>query len=373
MFKVLNVVMGVLAVIICLGAIGIIVYSSLRPSMGGSVPPEEATLSGEEGDVSGNDLATATIDPNATPGSTATPSAVADDHVHNYIEKTEKEPDCLDAGRKEFLCACGAFYYEEIAALGHIEGEWQIKTAATDTQTGLRVKECIYCDIILASDVIPVGGDGDDNDDNDSNGSDSDEPHVHDFVATIESSPSCTVAGIRRYVCSCGSFYRENIPAIGHIVSDWTVTTAASTTGTGLRQRLCSVCRSVIDSQVIPVSSGSAAPSGSPRASGATIVPNPSATVTPGTSPTPSATPTPHSHSFSYYVYKSPTCIASGIETGNCICGAEDSRPIPADPTRHRYVATIVKPTATAEGYTRFRCSICGDSYVDDEVPATGN
>ena len=37
----------------------------------------------------------------------------------------------------------------------------------------------------------------------------------------------------------------------------------------------------------------------------------------------------------------------------------------------HSYEALITEPTCTAEGYTTYICSVCGDSYVDAYVPAT--
>ena len=45
--------------------------------------------------------------------------------------------------------------------------------------------------------------------------------------------------------------------------------------------------------------------------------------------------------------------------------------PLPETPHCHAYEALITPPTATKEGYTTFTCS-CGDSYVDNYVPAVG-
>ncbi len=39
---------------------------------------------------------------------------------------------------------------------------------------------------------------------------------------------------------------------------------------------------------------------------------------------------------------------------------------------KHSYKTTVVKPTCTEDGYTLHTCS-CGDSYTDNEVPATGH
>ena len=39
----------------------------------------------------------------------------------------------------------------------------------------------------------------------------------------------------------------------------------------------------------------------------------------------------------------------------------------------HDYQAEVTAPTCTAEGYTTYTCTQCGDSYVSDNVPATGH
>ena len=39
----------------------------------------------------------------------------------------------------------------------------------------------------------------------------------------------------------------------------------------------------------------------------------------------------------------------------------------------HSYTAVVTAPTCTAEGYTTHTCSICNNTYVDGETPATGH
>lgn len=40
--------------------------------------------------------------------------------------------------------------------------------------------------------------------------------------------------------------------------------------------------------------------------------------------------------------------------------------------TAHEYVAEVTPPSCVYQGYTTYTCTICGDSYQDDFVPATG-
>ena len=43
------------------------------------------------------------------------------------------------------------------------------------------------------------------------------------------------------------------------------------------------------------------------------------------------------------------------------------------DALGHSYVNEVKSPTCTEEGYTAHICTICGDSYITDEVAATGH
>ena len=46
---------------------------------------------------------------------------------------------------------------------------------------------------------------------------------------------------------------------------------------------------------------------------------------------------------------------------------------IPVTVQGHEYQARVTAPTCTEKGYTTYTCSICGDSYTADEVPALGH
>lgn len=39
----------------------------------------------------------------------------------------------------------------------------------------------------------------------------------------------------------------------------------------------------------------------------------------------------------------------------------------------HKYTAVVTAPTCTADGYTTYTCSVCGDTYKDNTVKATGH
>ena len=77
-------------------------------------------------------------------------------------------------------------------------------------------------------------------------------------------------------------------------------------------------------------------------------------------------------HNYSAAV-TAPTCTEGGYTTYTCtVCG----KTYVADQvaaTGHNYSASVTAPTCTDGGYTTYTCSGCGDSYVGDQVAATGH
>ncbi|MDR2547831.1 MAG: hypothetical protein LBC96_10110 [Lachnospiraceae bacterium] len=328
-FKFFNSVLGILAVVVCLAAVGVIVYAVVQPDISGVID----LFAKEEEDVPSAPLP----EPPPPNGNDPSPPQI---HYHLYNEEEDLAATCVTAGRMLGICECGDFYYEEIEATGHSPGEWQLILAPTETSQGVRIMVCVVCAETVAREVLPATAPLVPDPPPNPNPSPPDPtdppeppppPHVHDYTSAVTVEPSCVVAGIRRFTCDCGSFYQENIPAIGHMAADWVVVREATTTRTGVRQRLCNVCHILIDSQQIP-----RLPVNDPD-----VVPPPP--------------PPPHEHSFKFYVYLAPTCITVGISTGDCsICGAEESRPIPLDRNNHSFnsrgICTrcgFVRPTET--------------------------
>ena len=74
---------------------------------------------------------------------------------HKYESKVTKESTCTEKGVKTYSCKlCGDTYYDNIAALGHDEGEWVITSEATFFTDGIKEKHCKRCDEILESEII---------------------------------------------------------------------------------------------------------------------------------------------------------------------------------------------------------------------------
>lgn len=284
-------------------------------------------------------------------------------HIHNYKEAVEKKATCYQAGKMKYTCdACGDVYYVDVPSTGHVaEAEWKTTKKATESEDGERVKRCIYCDEIVAKEVIQKTG--------------SNKPaHDHDYFASVEREPSCVLAGLRKYTCSCGSFYTEQISAKGHVATDWTVAEEASEKKSGTEQRTCTVCGVLLDTRTIKrvTPSPSESPSASPTSSGSA---SPSASSSVSPSSTPSATPsaTPHEHEYTSYVLLEPNCTEEGIRSYICNgCASSYAETIPVDPTRHHYRMSVVRPTETENGYTIYRCTRCNDTYMDNYTKPLG-
>ena len=389
--KVLTAILGVLAVIACLATIGIVGYSmtnNSNTSQNNHTKGQSDTIPSDvafDGDgnlvVQASAVPTMTpeTDSSASPDEVPTPTLASTDvsnHVHDYQETVVKKATCYSAGQMKYTCSvCGDEYYVDIMSTGHVPDDWEVVRKPTATEEGLRVKKCIYCDEIVASEPIPVETTSG------SNGAAAASPtpaHIHQYTATTEREPSCVLAGLRRYSCSCGSFYTEMIPAPGHIASDWTTVEEPTSTMLGRQQRTCVVCGVVLDSR--PLNTVSASPSSSAGASasaGTTAAASASASATatartsgsPSASANASASPSAHKHNYVSYVLKEANCTERGIRSFVCSCGSSYAEPIERDLNNHTYRAVVIPATNTTQGYTIYTCIRCNSSYYDNYTP----
>ena len=389
--KVLTAILGVLAVIACLATIGIVGYSmtnNSNTSQNNHTKGQPDTIPSDVAfDGDGNLVVQASAVPTMTPvsdgstdaGTVPTPTPASTDvsnHVHDYQETVVKKATCYSAGQMKYTCSiCGDEYYVDVMSTGHVPDDWEVVRKPTATEEGLRVKKCIYCDEIVASEPIPVETTSG------SNGAAAASPtpaHIHQYTATTEREPSCVLAGLRRYSCSCGSFYTEMIPAPGHIASDWTTVEEPTSTMLGRQQRTCVVCGVVLDSR--PLNTVSASPSSSAGASasaGTTAAASASASATatartsgsPSASANASASPSAHKHNYVSYVLKEANCTERGIRSFVCSCGSSYAEPIERDLNNHTYRAVVIPATNTTQGYTIYTCIRCNSSYYDNYTP----
>lgn len=386
--KVLTGILGIMAVVACLATIGIIGYSFTGA---GDKKEQTAQVENEVDNEVDNEQPSAA--PTALP--TVSPSPDADEtprplvqtgnsgnHVHDYKESVVEKATCYKAGRIQYACECGDSYYVDIMSTGHVADDWEVVRKPTEDREGLRVRKCIYCDEIIAQESIAFT-------DENSDKNEEKAAHVHQYTSTIERQPSCTLAGLRKYTCSCGNFYTEMIPAAGHVASDWEVAEEATTTRMGREQRTCNVCGVLLDSRPVnvvtasPSASAGATASATARATatasasasaGATASASAraSASASAGATASPSASPA-HTHYYKSYVLKQANCQEKGIISYVCSgCGSSYAESTDLDLNNHTYRATVIPATKTTQGYTIYTCIRCNYSYYDNYTPALG-
>ncbi len=387
LLKVVTGILGVLAVVACLATVGIIGYSMrgagentnsenaqvvvTEPSQAPDVLLEEPPAQQEMTENSGESEAADDENGTESTESGVVPEAADPNHIHDYKESVDIKATCYQAGRLKYTCNCGDYYFVDVLSTGHVEDEWELVRTASAEQNGLRVKKCIYCDETVAQEILYYQAPEEDK---------KVEIHYHQYVAIVEREPSCILSGLRKYNCSCGSFYTEKISAMGHVASDWTVAEEPTTTYLGREQRTCNVCGVVLDSRPLsalkePTSSGA-----SPSASASkTATPSATASQTPTAKPSASATASAkasastspsndsgHKHSYTSYILKEASCSEKGIRSFVCTCGSSYAEVIEKDSNKHSFRMVKIPETDTTPGYTLYTCLYCNYSMQDD-------
>jgi len=155
---------------------------------------------------------------------------------HTYVATVTKAATCTLAGVKTYKCSkCGLSYTTSIPATGHTLNAWTVKTPATYTTTGLQVQTCKTCGVVVNTAAIAVVA------------------HTHNYSSTVTTAAKCTTAGVKTYKCSiCGNTYTEAIPATGHTLGAWVITSQPTVIAVGTQTQSCTVCGKVINTQSIP-------------------------------------------------------------------------------------------------------------------------
>ena len=361
LIKGLTAILGIIAVLACIATVGIIGYSFVG---GGSNNKKNNVNDDNAIELALEAQATPSAEPEADPNATITPQPILEGHVHDYQPVIIKKATCTESGEIEYICSCGDSYSIDQLSTGHVpDDEWEIVREATDTTDGQRVRKCLYCDEVVASEIIPATG----TEEGGSNGTKT-PAHEHMYVSTTEREPTCVLAGLRKHTCSCGSFYTDSIPAVGHVATDWTVKEEATTTKYGTTERTCAVCGALLDTKVLPLvsptpnASASASASSSAQSSG-----SPQASASASSSPSPS--PTPHVHNYTSYIVTPATCTQKGVRSYVCSgCGSSYAESIELNLDNHSFAATFVAPTDTQQGYTIYTCTRCNYNYKDNYI-----
>jgi len=150
----------------------------------------------------------------------------------------------------------------------------------------------------------------------------------------VTKEPTETEKGLRTYTCTvCESTKTEEIPTLTHTHKYTAVVTEPTCTTDGYTTYTCECGDSYVADEV------------------------------------------PASHTSVVDKAVAATCTETGLTEGShCgVCGTILTIQRVVDPLGHDYEGVVTKPTCTTDGYTTYTCTVCEDSYVDDEVEATGH
>ena len=243
-------------------------------------------------------------------GETKTETIPALEHIHSYIPKI-RHPNCTEQGYTKYTCACGDSYTDTyVAAKGHSWGKWSVRTPAGCNIEGVEVAMCNRCKAEKTQPIQPTG--------------------VHNHVPTV-TPPTCAQQGYTTYTCTCGDSYVDNyVMPLDHVMQEWQVESEANCQQAKIMRRDCSLCDYYETTKV----------GGPVHAMG------------------------------QWEQVKAATCVVPGIMRMECTkCDYYEEMPSPA--FGHEYKPTVVEPTYTQGGYTKYACH-CGEFYLADHTQALG-
>ena len=178
---------------------------------------------------------------------------VIPNHTHKYTSKETKKATCTSDGVITYTCSCGESYTEKVGKTGHkyvdtvtkptctndgyttskcsVSGDTKttagaratghsyksVVTAPTYTAGGYTTYTCNVCGHSYKGNYTaklePKPTEPAPTEPKPTDPKPTEPPHSHSYSSSVTTAPTCTSAGIRTYVCSCGHSYTESITA----------------------------------------------------------------------------------------------------------------------------------------------------------------
>lgn len=269
---------------------------------------------------------------------------------HDY-ESVVSEPTCEEAGYTTHTCTrCEDVYTDnEVEALGHEFGQWELIEIPTEEKDGLERRDCVRCDAYETQIVEYV---------------------PHSYVTEVID-PTCTSQGYTVYTCTeCGFSYEDDYTEmIDHDYDEWFVEIEPTHNTEGVERRNCKHCEAYetksIEVEEHKYSTEVIAPTCTEE--GYTLY-----TCECGETYKDDFVGVAAHHYGESEVVVEATCLEGGLKKHSCTeCGHEEE--IQVEPLGHKYATTVIKPTCTEGGYTEHQCERCEEAFVDDYTDATGH
>ena len=271
---------------------------------------------------------------------------------HSY-EAVVTAPTCTERGYTTYTCiVCGDRYTDSITdAWGHDWDEGIVTIEPTEESEGEMTYTCLTCGQ-SRTEIIPCL------------------EHIHSYDAIV-TAPTCTERGYTTHTCRCGDSYVDTyVDSLGHDLGEWITITEATCTGDGSDRRDCSRCDHN-ETRTIEATGHSYE----------SVVSAPTCTERGYTTHTCSACGDTYVDTYvetlghdlgEWENVIDATCTEDGQELRECArCDHYETRIIEA--VGHGYETFVTAPTCTEQGYTRYVCTVCGDSYISDYVVPTGH
>jgi fibronectin type 3 domain-containing protein len=260
---------------------------------------------------------------------------------HNF-EKTVTEPTCTEKGYTTYTCTrCDDTYTEdETKALDHDYDA--VVTKPTCTEEGYTTYTCTRCDDTYTEDKT--------------------EALDHDYEAVI-TEPTCTEEGYTTYTCTrCDDTYTENkTEALDHdyeaVVTEPTCTEKGYTTYTCTRRD-----DTYTEDETEALGHDYEAVVTEPTCSTKGYITYVCEICSDSYKDSYTAT---IAHTLVKDAAVAATCTKSGLTAGtHCsVCNEVLTAQKTVAALGHKYTSKVTKPTYTANGYTTYTCSRCGNSY----------
>ena len=291
---------------------------------------------------------------------------------HSYTGKITTDPTCSEKGVETFTCPCGDSYTEDVAIDpdAHSYGELIPAKAAVHTKDMLEPGVdahyfCGLCGTYFTEDKVETTLEAL-----------TGETPEHSYTGKITTDPTCSEKGVETFTCPCGDSYTEDVAidknahAWGETAYDWTADGKACTAS-----RTCLHNSDHVETAKATITSKVKSEPGCTSLGETTYT----AAFTAGWAE--SQTKDVYDIPVKGHVMKEttarvePDCENEGREAVfTCAngCGHTEGGKV-IDALGHDYKSVVTAPDCENGGFTTYTCSVCGDSYVDDEVDALGH
>ena len=307
---------------------------------------------------------------------------------HDLTSHEGKEATCTEAGWQEYetCLRCDYSTYETIEAMGHNYGKWIANNDGThyrvcgNDDSHIENKNCEYGEWVIINEAGPFTEGLRKRICGKCNYEETEviaSTHVHEFnnEYTIDKEATCTEDGLKSKHClkdNCISVIEETIiPKTGHNYSEVSYTWSINY-NTVTAKRECQNDKNHIEEE--------------------TVTTNYSIVITPRCEENGLGRYTSRNfqnkdfsiqikeveinalgHDIVTHISKDPTCTESGWKEYDTCTRCDYSTYEKIEELGHTYISEVIKPTCTTEGYTKYICDRCNDTYIDSYTNPTGH